>query len=75
MILLIDLDAYHRQIVQHYLGKYFHEYIKSKNYDLNKVKILSALIYLNIPPLHGYPYNEVLFYYGKLNLIKLLKKS
>ena len=39
--------------------------IKSKNYDLNKVKILSALIYLNIAPLHGYPYNEFLFYYGK----------
>ena len=55
--------------------KYFHEYIKSKNYDINKVKILSALIYLNIAPLHQYPYNEFLFYYGKLNLIKLLKKD
>ena len=43
--------------------------------ETDKVKILSALIYLNIAPLHGYPYNEFLFYYGKLNLIKLLKKS
>tara|TARA_B100000579_G_C22838454_1_gene860139 strand:+ start:1711 stop:3273 length:1563 start_codon:yes stop_codon:yes gene_type:complete len=55
--------------------KYFHQYIKNRKYDLDKIKILSSLIYLNIAPLHEYPYNEFLFYHGKLNLMKLLKKK
>jgi choline kinase len=54
--------------------KYFHQYIKDKKYDLSRVKILSSLIYLNIAPLHEYPYNEFLFYHGKLNLTKNLIK-
>ena len=52
--------------------KHFHKYIKNRKYDLEKVKILSALIYLNIAPLHDYPYNEFLFYHGKLSLMKLI---
>ncbi len=51
---------------------YFHKYLIKNGYDLYKVKLLSSLIYLNIAPLHDYPYNEFLFYYGKLNLTKTL---
>ena len=51
---------------------YFHKYLIQNNYDLNKVKLLSSLIYLNIAPLHDYPYNEFLFYHGKLSLTKVL---
>ena len=51
---------------------YFHKYLIKNGYDLNKVKLLSSLIYLNIAPLHDYPYNEFLFYYGKLSLTKVL---
>ena len=51
---------------------YFHKYLISNGYDLNKVKLLSSLIYLNIAPLHDYPYNELLFYHGKLSLTKTL---
>ena len=51
---------------------YFHNYLIKNGYDLNKVKLLSSLIYLNIAPLHDYPYNEFLFYYGKLSLTKVL---
>ena len=46
---------------------YFHEYLNKNKYDVNKVKLLSSLIYLNIAPLHDYPYNEFLFYHGKLS--------
>ena len=51
---------------------YFHEYLNKNKYDVNKVKLLSSLIYLNIAPLHDYPYNEFLFYHGKLSLTKTL---
>ena len=54
---------------------YFHKYLIINQYDLNKVKLLSALIYLNISPLHDYPYNEFLFYHGKLTLTKILEKG
>ena len=51
---------------------YFHKYLIQNKYDINKVKLLSSLIYLNIAPLHDYPYNEFLFYHGKLSLTKIL---
>ncbi len=51
---------------------YFHKYLAKNGYDLYKVKLLSSLIYLNIATLHDYPYNELLFYHGKLSLTKTL---
>ena len=38
------------------------------NFDLEKVIKLTALIYLNIAPLHHYPYSIFLFKLGKLLL-------
>jgi thiamine kinase-like enzyme len=54
---------------------YFHKYLIQNGYDINKVKLLSSLIYLNIAPLHDYPYNELLFYHGKLSLTKILNRD
>ena len=54
---------------------YFHKYLVKNFYDLNKVKLLSSLIFLNIAPLHEYPYNEFLFYHGKLSLNKILNAN
>ena len=51
---------------------YFHKYLARNKYDIDRVKLLSSLIYLNIAPLHDYPYNEFLFYHGKLSLTKIL---
>ena len=51
---------------------YFYKYLTKNGYDLYKVKLLSSLIYLNIATLHDYPYNELLFYHGKLSLTKIL---
>ena len=50
-------------------------YIEKNDYDLNKVKILTALIYLNIACLHHTPYAEMLFYLGKYMLNNLLKEQ
>jgi len=41
------------------------------NYDPKKVKVLTALIYLNIAALHHYPYSLLLYGLGK----KILKEE
>ncbi len=56
-----------------YLG-YFETFLKQNNYDVSKVKLISALIYLNIAPLHHHPYSDLLFFHGKLSLSELLRK-
>lgn len=45
-------------------------FIKQNNLDQKKVNILTALIWINMAPLHHYPLNMFLFYFGKLNLFK-----
>ena len=49
-----------------------HQFIIDKGYDLRKVKILTALIWINMAPLHEYPFNNFLFNFGKYNLYKQL---
>lgn len=40
----------------------------SIGYDLKKIRILTCIIWLNMAPLHIYPLNKFLFYFGKYNL-------
>ena len=51
----------------------FFNWINKNNFDINRVKILRALIWINMSPLHHKPFDEFLFYFGKLNLYKALK--
>jgi len=44
------------------------KYLVRNHYDYHKVKVLTALIYLNIASLHHQPYAEMLFHLGKLML-------
>ena len=53
--------------------KILHKFIKTNGYDLNKVELLSSIIWLNMAPLHEYPFNKFLFNFGKYNLYKNLK--
>ncbi|MAI13363.1 MAG: hypothetical protein CMM15_05045 [Rhodospirillaceae bacterium] len=46
----------------------FDRFLLENNMDLKKTKILTSLIWLNMSPLHEYPLNEFLFYFGKYNL-------
>ena len=50
-----------------------HNFILKEGYDLKKVEILSSIIWLNMAPLHEYPFNNFLFNFGKYNLYKNLK--
>ncbi len=46
------------------------EHIQEKGYDLIKVRILVALIYLNMSPLHHYPFDKMLYSLGRELLYK-----
>jgi NDP-sugar pyrophosphorylase family protein len=52
----------------------FEDFIYDEGYDLTKVRLLTALIFLNIAPLHHYPYSEFLFYLGKYQLNNILNE-
>ena len=55
--------------------QFFRTWILENNYDLEKVITLTSLIYINIAPLHHYPYNEFLYYLGKLILTNEKNKN
>jgi len=44
-------------------------------FDVKKIRMLSSIIWLNMSPLHHYPFNVFLFYFGKYNLWQVLKKQ
>jgi NDP-sugar pyrophosphorylase family protein len=52
-----------------------HLFIKENGYDLKKVEILTSIIWLNMAPLHEYPFNNFLFNFGKYNLHKNLNNG
>ena len=52
--------------------KLLHSFINKNGYDLKKVEILTSIIWLNMAPLHEYPFNNFLFNFGKYNLYKNL---
>jgi hypothetical protein len=43
-------------------------WLKKEGYDVKKVNIITALIFINIAPLHHHPYSIFLFFLGKLLL-------
>lgn len=51
---------------------YFYKWLETNNYDVKKVKILTALIFLNIAALHHYPYCHLLYNLGKYMLYENL---
>ncbi|MEX1997137.1 MAG: NTP transferase domain-containing protein [Candidatus Andersenbacteria bacterium] len=42
-------------------------------YDQKKIDTLTALIFLNMSPLHTEPFNRLLYYYGRLQLAQALQ--
>ncbi len=52
----------------------FFNYLKSTGYDIQKVKLLRAIIWLNMSPLHHHPFDNFLFYFGKYELFRLINK-
>ena len=60
----ITFDFAQRFQTKNYLQQ-LSEYISGNGYDLIKVKILVALIYLNMSPLHHYPFDKMLYSLGR----------
>lgn len=49
-----------------------YEYLKANNLSTLKVDLLTPIIWLNMSPLHEYPINTFLFFFGKYHLAKIL---
>lgn len=60
--------SFERKNILQECEKYYYNWLQTQGYDVKKVKILTALIYLNIAPLHHYPYCHLLYYLGKTML-------
>ena len=54
--------------------KLFYEWLNEKGYDVRKVRILTALIFLNICAMHHYPYVILLYGLGKQMLYDALNE-
>ena len=54
---------------------HFEKFIVENFYELNKVKLVSALIYLNIATMHHHPYSDLLFFHGKVTLDEILNSQ
>jgi len=68
---VITYDLHRKQILVE-CEQYFNKWIVNEGYDLKKVSILTALIFLNIAALHHDPYSLLLFSLGKSMLSKHL---
>ncbi len=55
--------------------RYFEEWLELQGFDANKVRILTALIFLNIAALHHANYSHLLYALGKSMLHRSLAKS
>jgi len=49
----------------------FERFVIENHYDLNKIKLLTAIIWLNMSPLYNGKLSEFLFYFGKYNLFRI----
>ena len=49
---------------------FYFRYLHQKGMDIKKVRLLRAIIWLNMSPLHHHPFDLFLYYFGKYNLYK-----
>ncbi len=50
------------------------EFFKKEGYDIQKIKLITSLIFLNMSPLHNDPFDLMLYFMGKSMLYKTLKE-
>jgi hypothetical protein len=51
----------------------FTNFLIKNKYDIEKIEIITSLIYLNMSPLHSEPFSHLLYFFGKLRLSKILQ--
>jgi len=64
---------FHRKQILVECEQEFYKWLESEGFDVKKVRMLTALIYLNIAALHHQPYSLLLYALGKSMLIHELK--
>lgn len=69
----ISFDVHRKNLLVE-CERYFYQWLAEKGYDTRKVKVLTALIYLNIAALHHAPYCQLLYSLGKAKLEAELEK-
>jgi len=52
--------------------QFYLDALAANGFNLNKIEVLTPLIWLNMSPLHTYPLNNFLFYFGRYNLWRAL---
>ncbi|MCK4386468.1 MAG: hypothetical protein KAV41_00045 [Candidatus Pacebacteria bacterium] len=55
--------------------KLLFDFLKKEGYNTKKVNVLTGLIWLNMSPLHHYPFNLFLYYFGKLHLWRAIGEN
>jgi hypothetical protein len=50
------------------------EFCEKNDINFNSIEILTALIWINMSPLHEHPLDMFLYYFGKYNLFLALSK-
>lgn len=70
----VKCDIYRKENLVQCQKKFF-EFLFENNFDINKVNILTSIIWLNMSPLHTYPFNVFMYYFGKLNLWKAINSN
>jgi CTP:phosphocholine cytidylyltransferase-like protein len=55
--------------------KVFWKFVRENGYNENKIKIITALIWLSMSPLHSHPFDLFLFYFGKYNLWRAINEQ
>ena len=51
----------------------YEEFLKREGYDINRIRIITSLIFLNMSPLHNDPFDLMLYFIGKSMLYKTLR--
>jgi hypothetical protein len=51
----------------------YNRFIKEYGYNMTKINIITALIWLNMSPLYSGKFQQFLFYFGKYHLARALK--
>ena len=71
---IIKFDFYRKNTLVE-IQDQFYKYLEKNHLDLNKVKLLTYLIFINISSLHHEPYAKLLFYLGKKGLSNILNSD
>ncbi len=66
---------FHRKQILVECERTLNDWLVHEGYDLKKVRVLTALVYLNIAALHHYPYCLLLYALGKRMLKEELEKN